>query len=64
MREGWGDCPKYFKGGGTEQGDRAQVFKKRGGKLGQGVDALKRRWTGTPLLTMNDLILPILFILT
>ena len=46
------------------KGDRAQVFKKRGGKLGQGVDALKRRWTGTPLLTMNDLLLPILFILT
>ena len=44
--------------------ERTQVFKKRGGKLGQGVDALKRRGTGTPLLTMNDLILPILFILT
>ena len=46
------------------RGERTQVFKKSGGKLGQGVDALKRRATGTPLLTMNDLILPVLFILT
>ena len=50
MLEGWGNCLKYLKRGGTEKrGGKADL--KKGGKLGQGVGALKRRGAGTPLRT-------------
>ena len=40
---GGGNCLKYLKRGGTERrGGNRKIFKK-GGKLGQGVGALKRR---------------------
>ena len=53
MRESGGDCLKYLKSGGTEKrGGETKIFKK-GGKLGQGVGALKRGVAGTPLRTMG-----------
>ena len=42
MRVG-GICLKYLKGGGTEKRGGETKILKRGGKLGQGVGALKRR---------------------
>ena len=52
MREGRGKCLKYLKGGETEQrGGDKKILKKGGGKLGQGVGALKGG-AGTPLRTM------------
>ena len=49
------------------RGEGTQSLLKRGDKLGKGVGALKSKGgggAGTPLRTMDDLILPILFILT
>ena len=39
MHDGRGNCLKYLKGGGEK---RKRRFKKDGGKLGQGMGALKR----------------------
>ena len=50
-----GNYLKYLKRGGTERrGGNRKIFKK-GGKLGQGVGALKRRGGGlkAPLRTMS-----------
>ena len=48
------------------RGERTPRFKKKGDKLGQGVGTLKRGvgGAGTTLQTMDDLILPTLYILT
>ena len=46
------------------RGEETPRFKKRRGKLGQGVGALKRGGDGTTLQTMDDLILPMFFILS
>ena len=41
MREGWGNCLKYLKEGETEQRRRDTKIFKTGGKLCQGMGALK-----------------------
>ena len=48
---GGGDCLKYpKKGWNRKEGRENKVFKRGGGKLGEGVGALKRgRGAGTPL---------------
>ena len=46
------------------RGERTPRFKKKWDKLGQGLGTLKRWGAGTTLQTMDDLILPILYILT
>ena len=52
LREGGGDCLKYLKKGwNRKEGRGNKVFKKEGGKLSQGLGALKRG-TGTALQTM------------
>ena len=54
MREGGGNCLKYLKRGwNRKEGSGNKDFKK-GGKLGQGVGALKKKGgqAGTPLKTM------------
>ena len=47
---GWGDCLKYLKRGwNRKEGRGSKDFKKGGGgKLGQGVGALKRRGWNPP----------------
>ena len=52
VTRGWRDCLKYLKRGGTEnKGGEAKILKRLGGKLVQGVGALKRgNWN--PLQTM------------
>ena len=54
MREGVGNCLKYLKRQWSrKERRRNKDFKKGGGKLGQGVGALKRGGgAGTPLGTM------------
>ena len=53
MREDVGNCLKYLKGRWAEKsGGETKTLKRGGGKLGQGVDALKRKAAGTPLPTM------------
>ena len=54
MHEGGGDCVKYLKGGwDRKEGRENKNFKRGGGgKLGQGVGALKRG-AGTSLRTMG-----------
>ena len=42
MREGGENCLKYLKGGWSRKEGRGNKDLKKGGKLGQGVDALKR----------------------
>ena len=50
MHEGGEKCLKYLKGGGPEKrGVEIKIFKK-GGKLGQEVDALKGGGGGRTLL--------------
>ena len=50
---GGGEFKKYHKRGwNRKEGRGNKDFKKRGGKLGQGVSALKRGVTGTTLRTM------------
>ena len=53
MHEGGRNCVKFLKKGGRgrKEGRGNKKFKKRGGKLGQGVGALKRG-TETPLRTV------------
>ena len=49
-----GNCLKYLNRGRNRKERRGNKdFKKGGGKLGQGVGALKRGGTGTPLRTMH-----------
>ena len=48
MCEGGGNCLKYINRGGTEKRGGETKILKMGGKLGQGVDALKRRGLETP----------------
>ena len=48
MRDGWGNCVKYIKGGGTEKRGGETKLSNRVGKLGQGVGALKKG-VGIPL---------------
>ena len=52
MRVG-GTVLNTLKCGGTEKRGGEADLKKRRGKLGQGVGALKRRGAGTPLRTMT-----------
>ena len=53
---GVGDCLKYLKRGwNRKEGRGNKHFKKGGGKLGQGVGALKRGAAGTPLQTMHSI---------
>ena len=42
LREGWGNCLKYFKRGWNRKEERSNKDIKNGGKLGQGVGVLKR----------------------
>ena len=42
MREGEGNCVKYLKRGETEKSGGERKILRRGGKLGQGVGALKK----------------------
>ena len=49
----WGNCLKYFKRGWNTKEGRANKDFKKGGKLGQGVGALKRGGPGIPLPTMS-----------
>ena len=43
LREGGGNCLKYFKEGGAEKiGGETETFIKKEGKLGKGVGALKK----------------------
>ena len=52
MREGGGNYLKYLKRGwNKKEGRRNKDFKSAGGKLSQGVSALKKG-AGTPLRTM------------
>ena len=48
---GWGSCLKYFERGWNIKEQRGHKDLKKGGKLGQGLGALKRG-AGTPLWTM------------
>ena len=52
---GWsGTVWNTLKGGGAEKkGEETKVFKRRWGKLGQGVGALKGSGTGNPLEAMT-----------
>ena len=52
MCEVRGTVKNTLKGGGTEEGRGNKKFKREGGKLGQGVGALKKGGAGTPLQTM------------
>ena len=55
LREVGENCLKYLKRGwNRKEGRGNKDFKKGGGKLGQGVDALKKgeRLAGTPLRTI------------
>ena len=54
MRVGGGDFLKYLKRGWNRKKGRGNKDFKKGGKLGQGVGALKRKGVGagTPLRTM------------
>ena len=56
MREDGRNCVKYLKSGwNRKEGRRNKNFKKGGGKLGQGVGALKRKGeAGTTLRTMSS----------
>ena len=62
MRVGGNLLKCHKKGVEQNRGGDTKIFKKRG-KLGQGVGDLKRGAVA-PLRTMDDLILPVLFILT
>ena len=57
LHKGGGNCLKYLKKGWNRKAGReTKILKKeRGGKLGQGVGALKKggRGAGTPLRTME-----------
>ena len=66
MREGGGNCLKYLKRGWNRtEGRGHKDFKKRGVQAGSRGGCLKKgEGAGTTLRTMNDLILPILLILT
>ena len=56
MHEGGEKCLKYLKGGGPEKrGVETKIFKK-GGKLGQEVDALKGAGVGWNPLTNHGYI--------
>ena len=53
MREDGGTMQNTLKGGATEKRGEETKILRRGGKLGQGVGALKRG-SGTPLRTMSS----------
>ena len=57
MHEGGGSCLKYLKRGWNKEEGRGNKDFKKGGKLGQGVGALKERGDGAPLRTMITLII-------
>ena len=48
MYEGGWNCLKYLKRGVTEKRGGETKILKRGGKMGQGMGALKRTGAGTP----------------
>ena len=63
LHEGRVNCLKYLKSEWNRTKERWHKDLKKGVSLGQRVDALKGG-SETTLQTMDDLILPILFILT
>ena len=52
MREGGGNCLKYLKKRWNRTEGRGHKDFKKGGKLGQGVAALKKEGDETPLRAM------------
>ena len=52
LREGGGNCLKYLKRGWNRKKGRENKDFQKGGKLGQGVGALKRGRAENPLRTM------------
>ena len=65
MCEGRGNCLKYLKREWNRTAERGHKDFKKGGQAGSGGGCLKKGGgAGTPLQTMDNLILPILFILT
>ena len=53
MLEGGGNCLKYLTRGSNRKGGRGNKDFKKGGKLGQGVAALKKGGAGTSSQTMT-----------
>ena len=45
-----GDCLKYLKRGWNRKEGKGKKDFKKGGKLDQGLGALKGGWAGTPLM--------------
>ena len=54
MREGGGNCLKYLKKGWNRKEGRETKILKVGGKLGQGVGALKRGGSWKPLTNYDE----------
>ena len=52
MHEGGWNCLKYLKRGWNRKEGKGYKDFQKGGKVGQGVGALKRGGAGTPLRTM------------